>query len=604
MSSQKTEAPDIQIDDTISIEPDLDGAIQEIPPAIGTFRGKDGVERAYIGVSLQSKIKGLKTNTVRFRRSFWLLTSDRRLLLANDNTLAEEGLVLKFKPIAGSLSTRWSTEHIKEFLNGNGSVDPVEVFRHQVELGGYYIEYPTPQDLVFRTLWNIGSYFHQLFDGYPYHYIGGIKASGKTKVLVFTERVGFNAYLSGNTSEASMYRTCQNASALWEFDEQENLSDPKRQLAYRNLLLSGYKKGATVYRCEKTTKEKIVPEDFQIYGPKTFANITGLDSDVLEDRCILTFMRKSRNRAVMNRQITPESRDPTWAALRDGLYRLYLQDWKTVRELYEELLKRFEESSERSEASEASEGRSDEGYVTPNPNPSEILGREAELWLPILTLAAFFDNSASSKRGSPPTLRTQGSLNPCPLGCADCPGSFYHCMVKFAVSHARERRVENLTETAEYILLQTLATEVKQDSWFPVKELRDALSQHFDESQPWLNTMWIGRRLRTLGFKQKRRVGSGYEYFLTVDGVKDLVARLQVELPNGERNGQAKLDLPARLEAAKAWLREKENVDSDNYGDLLAVTEKFGTDVVSLLERDNVIESHPTKPNRVRLVRG
>jgi len=177
-------------------------------------------------------------------------------------------------------------------------------------------------------------------------------------------------------------------------------------------------------------------------------------------------------------------------------------------------------------------------------------------------------------------------------------------MVRFAVNHARERRIENITETAEYILLQTLATVVKEDGWFAVKQLRDALASHFDEAQTWLNTMWVGRRLRTLGFKQKRRVGTGYEYWLPVDQVKDLVARLQVELPNGENNGQAKLDLPKKLEAAKAWLREKENVDDDDYGDRLAVTEKFGANVLALLERDGLIESHPTKPNKVRLVRG
>jgi len=584
------------------IEPDLDDAIQEIAPGTGTFRGRDGIERAYVGVSLQSKVKDSKTNTVRFRRSFWLITSDKQLLLANDSALAKEGLVLKFKPIAGSLSTRWKPKHIKEFQASNSPIDPVEVFQHQIETGHHYIEYPTPEDLVYRTLWNIGSYFHQLFDSYPYHYIGGIKASGKTKVLVFTERVGFNAYLSGNTSEASMYRTCQNASALWEFDEQENLSDPKRQLAYRNLLLSGYKKGATVYRCEKTTREKIVPEDFQIYGPKSFANITGLDSDVLEDRCVLTFMRKSKNRAVMNRQITPESRDPTWAALRDELYRLYLQDWATVRELYEELLERFDRSSEPSEASAGSEPRLDGEYVSPNPTPTEICGREAELWVPILTLAAFFDASALSNRGSQHSEGSLPSLNPCPLGCTDCPGSLYHCMVRFAVNHAKERRVENITETAEYILLQTLAVEVQSDGWFSVKQLRDSLASHFDEAQTWLNTMWIGRRLRTLGFKQKRRVGTGYEYWLSVDQVKDLVARLQIELPNGENNGQ--LDLPAKLEAAKAWLRGKENVDADHYGDRLAATEKFGANVLAHLEHDGDIESHLSKPNKIRLVRG
>ena len=56
----------------------------------------------------------------------------------------------------------------------------------------------------------------------------------------------------------------------------------------------------------------------------------------------------------------------------------------------------------------------------------------------------------------------------------------------------------------------------------------------FDEEQKWISTRWIGNALRRLGFKEKRRVGTGYQYKLNKADVEDLAARLGIE--NGTEN--------------------------------------------------------------------
>ena len=72
----------------------------------------------------------------------------------------------------------------------------------------------------------------------------------------------------------------------------------------------------------------------------------------------------------------------------------------------------------------------------------------------------------------------------------------------------------------------------------------------FDEEQKWITTRWIGNALRRLGFKDKRRVGTGYQYKLNRADVKDLAARLGVEPPE-----KTKLD---DFEEVKKWIRENQ----------------------------------------------
>jgi len=103
-------------------------------------------------------------------------------------------------------------------------------------------------------------------------------------------------------------------------------------------------------------------------------------------------------------------------------------------------------------------------------------------------------------------------------------------MVEFAKQKVREKQIENMTETGEYILVQTLLKIVEEDRYYKVKEIRDLMATYFDEEQKWLTTAWVGRALRRLGFTEKRRVGTGYEYLIKTQAVQDLAERLGIKL--------------------------------------------------------------------------
>ncbi|MCS7113809.1 MAG: hypothetical protein N0A00_00095 [Candidatus Bathyarchaeota archaeon] len=101
---------------------------------------------------------------------------------------------------------------------------------------------------------------------------------------------------------------------------------------------------------------------------------------------------------------------------------------------------------------------------------------------------------------------------------------------EFAEEKSQEKFVENMTETLDYILVQTLVKLVTENGYYKVKIIKEAMASNFDEPQKWLTTKWVGNALRRLGFTEKRRFGSGYEYFLSKDKVADLAERLGVSI--------------------------------------------------------------------------
>jgi len=193
----------------------------------------------------------------------------------------------------------------------------------------------------------------------------------------------------------------------------------------------------------------------------------------------------------------PSSHDLIWQEIRDSLYILYLTYWKEIKEEYDEL-------SEGSEGSVGSE---------PNRILQQISDRERELWKPIICLALFFDKYILPSP-SQPTLPSQPSLE--------------KAIIEFALQKVKEKQVENVTETRELVLIQTLLEVVQADGYYKAKIIKEAMAQKYEEEQKWLNTQWIGRALKRLGFTEKRRVGTGREYLFKRQQVEDLAIRLGI----------------------------------------------------------------------------
>ena len=491
---------DIQVG-KLTISPNLERTIKDIHPAIGVVG-----DTAYVGVWLPCRIVDDKDN-VKYKDLLFLVTDKRELMLANDEVFRGKNLdwQLEYKPI--KFPNRWPLKDVQAYLDG-GTVDPAIAFQEMVDVWQKFMELPNEKEYLYHALWDVGSYFHHLFNCYPYPYLGGVKRSGKTKGLTLHYCLAFNAIFSNNMSTAAIYRLIQNARTTLLIDESEKLAYrgkmSERTLEFRSILLSGYKRGAKAYRIEKTRKEVLQPRPFETYSPKALANIQGLE-DVIEDRCKPTILKRSRNPKIINLEVDERSGEH-WSELRSELYLLFLVYWREIKEIYDGI-------NDLSELGEFNEVVNLENTL----DLDVLVGRELELWKGIIALATFFDRkrvSLSKFTSSPSSLTT--------------------LILELAVQDAKQRQTENTTETGSVILAQVLLNIVKakehKDDFLPVKTLKEKMSKAYDEEQKWLTTRWIGNALRRLGFTEKRRVGTGYQYKICKVEVEDLANRLSIEV--------------------------------------------------------------------------
>lgn len=480
--------------DDLIITPFFNSTLQNIHPAVGVAEGEHS-KLAYVGVYVPCQVTD-KEGHKKTKDFLYLITSEREKVLALDKDLLARNWRLEYKPI--HFENRWSLADVQKFLNGEG-VDVAQVYQDVIDTFKEFLEFSDDRFYMMNTLWSIGTYFHVLFNSFSYLYVGGIKRSGKTKTLTVHSAIDFNAIFSNNMSSSSLYRLIQNSKSTLLIDESEQLDNAQRAQAFRNILLSGYKKGAKTFRCEKNAKDRIEPEAFEIYSPKMLGNIGGLE-DVLEDRCLTTFQRRSRNIKILNSEI--DTTQERYAKLRADLYRLFLLHWNEVAEIYGQL----------KDSSEFSVGSVDSVETKLGPIGAEFLaGRELELWKSLITMARFFDKYLNIVP-TQPTLTT--------------------LIIKLACDLAKLRHMENITEVGEEILVQCLLDIVPDDQkvfWIKVKTITTSIEAEFDSKQDWLSTIWVGRALRRLGFSDKRRLGAGIEYNIPSKAVLDLKVRMQIE---------------------------------------------------------------------------
>ncbi|MHA1829699.1 MAG: hypothetical protein ACTSX6_13755, partial [Candidatus Heimdallarchaeaceae archaeon] len=281
----------------------------------------------------------------------------------------------------------------------------------------------------------------------------------------------FNSIPSANMSVACIYRLIQNARCSLFIDETEQLSTPHRAGEFRNILLCGYRKGQNTYRNIRTPNGNYEPRAFEVYSPKMLANIEGLE-DVLASRCITIIMQRSLNEEITNREIDID--DPVWQEIRDAIYPFLMRNWREIGQTYTEL-----------------------------ENTTSLRNRDWELWKPILSLAKFFSDEVFER------------------------------MKRLAVERTEENRMEHL-DTDETVLVEVLLSMVTEDDFYSLRDIRNRIRLYLDDGN-WFSERRIGNLLRRLGFSERRRTGSGFQYFLRVSDIEDCARRLDI-VEVGERS--------------------------------------------------------------------
>jgi len=278
-----------------SINPLFNEPFKYVHPAIDVV---DGI--AYVGVVIPCQIRDAKGRET-VKDLLALVTSDNRIIFRHKEVLAKEKIRLRHD--IPKVMSRWSLKSVKDWLDGNAHVDPLDVYVGVRTAFEEFIELEDDVAYDFLTLWSIGTYFFHLFPAYPYIYVGGIKQTGKTKLLNILERICFNAKNSIDLSGSALFRNVEVFRTTLLIDEADVLDNPERKQEIRKLLWGGYKRGSLV---DRTNPNTLQPEWFEVYSPKAIANIKGVE-DVLEDRCIVLIMKRGKKKDIINREVPLEA---------------------------------------------------------------------------------------------------------------------------------------------------------------------------------------------------------------------------------------------------------------------------------------------------------
>ena len=278
------------------------------------------------------------------------------LTLADDPKLTDEYEI----NVSQSEIPRWSRSDVNDYFNTDKLIDAKKVYEDSINSIREYFEYQDDESYDMVALWNIGTYFYELFNTFPYLDFDATKGSGKTKNLDYQRQVCFNAIKSSNITGSSQFRIIEQTGATVLYDETENLNNTKSEKAQDTLqiLHSGFMKGDSAYRTEGSSG-KYQQKRYSVYGPKCLAHINTI-GDVTEDRCIQIPLLRSTNKSILDKDV--DYLDPHLQKIRDSYYRLYL-------DYADEIL----------------------GLVAESRALLDVSGRELRLWTPLITLALFFE---------------------------------------------------------------------------------------------------------------------------------------------------------------------------------------------------------------------
>jgi len=388
---------------------------------------------------------------------------------------------------------RWEISDLKKWLIETTFTDPKLVFELQSKTVKKYLEYAGEAEYMKFSLWNIGTYFFELFDAYPYNDFTGTKRAGKSKSLEFQKLVCYNSVMSPDITSSAIFRIIEGLGATILLDETEQFRNQKNDKAQnvRTLLVQGFLKNQYAIRNQTRDNGNFTPTEFNIYSPKSLAHINSLD-DVLEDRCIQNVNRRALDPKIKNSW--PTENDSAFQKIRNLCYRLYLDFGDEIFKLKSEV----------------------ESLLA-------ISGRELQLWTPIMTLALFFE-----KHGIP------GLVN----------------LVKEIVKQSsHDRQMYDEEESRDLRVLQyldELAVSFAQNKemikknplgWIPHSVLYKELAlreDQYDINTNYFTKKTLSETLVRLGLKKQRKE-SGYSWLITKPIIDEIKLRMDFGQPEKQK---------------------------------------------------------------------
>lgn len=414
---------------------------------------------------------------------FVIKTKDEKIILSCDSEQLKENYKMDILPRWEDV--RWKTKDVTDWLEKTEPTDPKKVYELLDQTTKKYIDFSEEYDYIYLNLWNIGTYFYELFDAYPGNDFTGTKRAGKTKVLEFQKYVCFNALMSPDMTASSLFRIIEGTGATMLLDETENFKNKKDESAQlvRRVIMQGMLRGQHVVRSE-SKDNSFLPKTYNIYSPKSMAHISSLD-DVMQDRFIKLIMQRTKSKELLN--IWPTKKDPAFQQVRNYCYRLFLDYAYEIYDLQKEAQAQC-----------------------------SVSGRELQLWMPIITLALFFERHGIKD------LLTK--------------------IQKFTGISSKSRQLEDEETNYDLKILSFVdahGVKIANDSdinkknligWVTISELYKRLEDPDNLEEYEINTEYFKRKhltatLQRLGFESERKA-PGISYHVTQSIVNEIKERM------------------------------------------------------------------------------
>lgn len=364
----------------------------------------------------------------------------------------------------GDIMPRWSNNSIKEYLTGK-RVSKIDVFDKVHSNINEFMDFSYDENmegaLEVQTCWVIATYMYPIFNWFPHLLFWGPRGSGKTKnaqLLMYQSFGGFLLGSCGDVPPAVLYNVLEGNRGTLFLDEFERIESKESQIILNQLLNAACSRDAYIIKNVQVGK-KWRPQKFPIFSPKIAANISGINETSLTRyipfQLIKTKTVKGRKKPVKEKQRLEE--------VRHDLHIFALQHWKEIKHIYDNLV------------------------------VDDLINRDEDNWLPILSVATFFGNHVVEK---------------------------IHTYMK----NAKEIAVETGSIDGEFLEILYDMVEEKEQYYTPTTIAAWCSDLLFSIAKD--HAKWVGKKLSRYGFKKERRGHGGINvYRLSRAKIKDKLDR-------------------------------------------------------------------------------
>jgi hypothetical protein len=273
-------------------------------------------------------------------RSPAIITSSRELIEPSIET--ENKFKIKYVAIPTEMDLRIDLKIVEDFLNEkNEEVSGLEIYESIKKTYEKFLFFQNPVWYDIHSLWDMGTYFFQLFNSFPILELRGLSGTAKSKVMEVSRLFSLNpTEILVNPSEASLFRITHSNRPTKYIDEAEKLfvyvQGQWQSSPIVELINGSYTKGSCVPRLEKVGNGfKLV--SYGCYSPTMLGSITGL-REATETRAITHITTKSPDKDSRGElEVKDFSNDKEFQEIRNRLYLYALTNWKQVEENYKNI---------------------------------------------------------------------------------------------------------------------------------------------------------------------------------------------------------------------------------------------------------------------------